>query len=209
MNYQFICKTKMSLITIDEACELANKNPCFSMVALVTYLYKKHQYPVPLNSELQQRLLNEITNHVQMEWDKVLDVELERFQEDCSQSDIDFEFVIDSSGSVGAANWQTTMSLIGEYWIKQIVRPTGSQTCGNHVAGRWFSSGSQRFHNFRPPPANRYAPKNYSDYVGDIFKNYPYNGGGTNTAGALQAVRTQDMKLTRGGLKEKAFHFIF
>ena len=47
-----------------------------------------------------------------------LDLEKERIQNECSQADIDFEFVIDSSSSIGTGNWQTTMDYIAQYWIQ-------------------------------------------------------------------------------------------
>ena len=45
-------------------------------------------------------------------------MEIERVQNECSLADIDFEFVIDSSSSVGSRNWQTTMDYIAQYWIQ-------------------------------------------------------------------------------------------
>ena len=45
-------------------------------------------------------------------------MEIQRVQNDCNLADIDFEFVIDSSGSVGQANWQITMDYIAQYWIQ-------------------------------------------------------------------------------------------
>ena len=45
-------------------------------------------------------------------------MEIERVQNECSLADIDFEFVVDSSGSIGASNWQTTMDYIAQYWIQ-------------------------------------------------------------------------------------------
>ena len=47
-----------------------------------------------------------------------LDLEKERIQNECSVADIDFEFVIDSSSSIGTRNWQLTMDDIAQYWIK-------------------------------------------------------------------------------------------
>ena len=96
-----------------------------------------------------------------------MDIELEELQYQCSQTDIDYEFVIDSSGSIGklavefrslrtiyygpysiiwwpsfigAANWQQTMNLISKVWIQDAIRPKGAQKCGHHVAGRKFSA---------------------------------------------------------------------
>ena len=45
-------------------------------------------------------------------------MEIERVQNECSLADIDFEYVIDSSGSVGQKNWQDTMDNIAKYWIQ-------------------------------------------------------------------------------------------
>ena len=45
-------------------------------------------------------------------------MEIKRIHKDCNLADIDFEFVVDSSGSVGTANWQTTMDYIAQYWIQ-------------------------------------------------------------------------------------------
>ena len=47
-----------------------------------------------------------------------LDMEIERVQNECSLADIDFEFVVDSSGSIGLQNWEITMNSIAEYWIQ-------------------------------------------------------------------------------------------
>ena len=45
-------------------------------------------------------------------------MEIKRVQDTCSLADIDFEFVIDSSGSVGSTNWKITMDYIAQYWIQ-------------------------------------------------------------------------------------------
>ena len=45
-------------------------------------------------------------------------MEIERVKNECSLADIDFEFVIDSSGSIGVQNWQDTMDNIAQYWIQ-------------------------------------------------------------------------------------------
>ena len=188
-------------ITVEEAQELANTNPCFSLVALTTLLFVRNHYPLPLDFDQQETILNSITDQIQMKWQEVLDKELETLQKDCLQSDIDFEFVIDSSGSVGFYNWATTMQMIGQNWIKEVVVPNGSKTCGNHVAGRWFSRETQRFYDFEPPPPVVYTPKTYADFVGDTFIHYPYNTGTTNTAKALKQTRIHDMPMARNGLK--------
>ena len=45
-------------------------------------------------------------------------MEIERVQNECSLADIDFEFVVDSSGSIRLENWEITMNSIAEYWIQ-------------------------------------------------------------------------------------------
>ena len=81
-------------------------------------------------------------------------MEIERVQNECSLVDIDFEFVIDSSQSIGSANWQTTMDYIAQYWIQgkssllEFLK-TGKETllsillnCGTHKrcdTTKWFS----------------------------------------------------------------------
>ena len=187
----------LAQISLDEAQKLANEQPCFSMMALTTLLVVRGHYPVPLDFDAQESILNSISKQIQKNWDEVLEEELEVLKDECLQSDIDFDFVIDSSGSVGQSNWDITMQMIGQNWIKEILVPNGSKVCGNHVAGRWFSSSTQRFHDFEPPSKDVYAPKTYADYVGDIFINYPYNSGGTDTAQALEKVRTEDIPTAR------------
>ena len=49
-------------------------------------------------------------------------MEIQRVQNDCNLADIDFEFVIDSSSSVGLTNWQITMDYIAKYWIQGKIR---------------------------------------------------------------------------------------
>ena len=45
--------------------------------------------------------------------------------------------------------------------------------------------GSYRFLDFEPPSPEFYY-SSYSDYVASVFKNEPFNGGGTYTAEALE-----------------------
>lgn len=47
-----------------------------------------------------------------MSWEETLDTEQERIIAKCEKSDIDFEFVIDASGSVGTTNWQLRSDFI-------------------------------------------------------------------------------------------------
>ena len=61
----------------------------------------KNKYPVPATSKEQEQLMNTVTDVFAVSWDDVMDIELEELQYQCSQTDIDYEFVIDSSGSIG------------------------------------------------------------------------------------------------------------
>ena len=52
-----------------------------------------------------------------MYWDEALDLELETIQDICSKLDIDFEFVLDQSGSISLANWQRMLDIIAEVYF--------------------------------------------------------------------------------------------
>ena len=70
-------------------------------VISMNQLRVKNKYPVPATSKEQEQLLNTVTDVFAVSWDTVMDIELEELQYQCSQTDIDYEFVIDSSGSIG------------------------------------------------------------------------------------------------------------
>ena len=55
---------------------------------------------------------------------------------------------------------------------------------------------SYRFLDFAPPSPDLYQ-SSYTDYVASVFKNEPFNGGGTYTADALEQVRIEDIPLAR------------
>ena len=55
----------------------------------------------------------------------------------CRKSIIDFEFLLDASGSIQESNWNSTVEAIGKYWIRS---PLLADNCGNRVAGRRFSN---------------------------------------------------------------------
>ena len=61
----------------------------------------KNNYPVPETSKDQEKLLKTVTDADAISWDEIMDIELEELKYQCSQTDIDYEFVIDSSGSIG------------------------------------------------------------------------------------------------------------
>ena len=88
--------------------------PCMSAMALVTLLYIDGNYPVPIEFDAQESILYEISDQIVMEWEEVLLVEQQDIIDECTLADIDFEFVIDASGSVGTNNWKLTMDQIAE-----------------------------------------------------------------------------------------------
>ena len=189
-------------ISLEQAQELAQNNACFSMMALATLLIIKNHYPLPLDFDEQGVILAELSDQIEMPFEEVLDDELSTIQKSCLQSDIDFVFVIDSSGSVTPTDWEITMQMIGQNWIKETLVPSGSKTCGNHVAGRWFSHLTERFFDFEPPSKEVYANyESFADYQGETFINAPYYGGGTRTAQALRETRLNDIPMARDGLK--------
>ena len=68
------------------------------------------------------------------------------------------------------------------------------------MAARQYASTHYYWHDFTPPPPDQYSSfANYTDYVAHVFKTRPFNSGGTDTAGAIQRVRTEDLVKTRGG----------
>ena len=141
--------------------------------------YYTIKYPF-FSSEEQEAVLEKLTTFIQMYWNETLEIELGNIQDICSKSDIDFEFVLDQSGSISVEDWQLSLDIIAEQWITTAIRPRGSKVCGNHVAGRKFSDKSEyhhtRFLDFEPPEPNVYFPEysNYTQYVADIFQNQKY-----------------------------------
>ena len=200
--FQYVCDADSTeQISVQEAIFLADENPCFSMISLITLLQVRGNYPPPFDIDEQEELVYEISDQVVTVWDQVISEELESIRSDCMQADIDFEFVIDSSGSVGYSRWELTMQLIGENWIKEVIVPNGAKQCGNHVAGRWFSTDSERFFDFEPPEESVYASQSYAEYVGDKFINQSYISGLTNTGLALEQTRIVDLPMARDGPK--------
>lgn len=192
--------------TIDEILAMLEFEPCMSAMALVTLLYIDGNYPVPIEFDAQETILYEISDQIVMEWEETLLKEQEAIIDECTLADIDFEFVIDASGSVGSGNWQLTMNQIAEYWIRGAIQPNGAKECGNHVAARRYSSNDNskqvRWHDFEPPPPSQYSQyANYTEYVAAVFEKESFSGGGTYTAEALRRTRTQDIPMARSGKK--------
>ena len=184
-------------LDIETIKTLVDEEPCASAVALITLLSADGKYPPPMGMNDQKVLVSSLSSQVVVDWDTILDHELNHIQNQCLQSEVDFDFVIDSSGSVGKDYWKMTMEFIGDNAIKRKILPIGSKKCGNHVAGRWFSTKTTRFYDFEPPERNVFNPETYPNYVGNKFIEEPYHNGKTNTGGALEAVRIQDVPTER------------
>ena len=190
--------------TLNETLNLINEQPCLSAVAWVSYLKIEDLLPIPIEFDEQEAILKGATNHIMMTWDKTMAVETREMQDICRLADIDFDFVIDASTSVGKTHWDMTMNSIADYWIKTL-QPNGAERCGNHIAARWYSGAQpsqlyredeyhKRFHDFKPPPESEYSNfANYTEYVKNIFRTEPYKGGATHTAEALKRIRVNDI----------------
>ena len=192
--------------SIDEILEIVNLEPCVSAMALVTFLFIQGLYPVPIEFNTQESILNQISDQVIMSWDDTLKAEQRSIKAKCEQADIEFEFVVDASGSITVSNWELSMNQIAEYWIRGAIQPNGAAECGNHVAARRYSSAGDayqvRFHDFAPPPRSIYPQyENYTEYVASVFENEAYTSGGTHTAEALRRTRETDIPRARRGKK--------
>ena len=191
---------------IEEILAMIEFEPCMSAMALVTLLNIDGNYPVPIEFDAQESILYEISDQIVMEWEEVLLVEQQDIIDKCTLADIDFEFVIDASGSVGSDNWKLTMDQIAEYWIRGAIQPNGAKECGNHVAARRYSGSEDslqvRWHDFEPPPPSQYPQyANYTEYVAAVFENEPFTSGNTYTAEALRRTRVYDIPTARSGKK--------
>ena len=204
-HFQLICSIQIPTIDLETALNFADWFPCFSLAALTTFMVKQDMFPIPFDPSRQKQLLTHVSDQVVVDWKECMETEMKVARKECVQSDIDFNFVVDSSASVGLNNWKLMMNLIGTHWIKKVLIPNGSKTCGNHVAGRWFSSETERFHDYEPPSEDIYAPQTYADYVADVFMNTSYNLGLTDTARAIKMVRNEDIPTARNGLKYVLF----
>ena len=128
-----------------------------------TLLVAKNEYPIPVSFDDQEQLLSRITKQRKKEYHTVLVEELDEIQKNCSVADIDFEFVLDSSGSIGSWNWETTTDLIAKHWIEEIIQPLGSPKCGNHVGIRRYSTSHVFDLNFTP--TNDWKSNGFANYT--------------------------------------------
>ena len=177
------------------------------------------EYPVPASLDKQKQLVSNISVQIVITFELTIEIEQKRMRDICSLADIDFEFVLDSSGSIGGYNWGVTTDLIAQHWIRDTIQPSGSAQCGNHVAIRRYSesyddsyyyyndsydsySFEGHFYDLDFTPTNEWILNgftNYTDYVANVFTNLAHIGGGTDTARALERVRTEDLIKTRNG----------
>jgi len=73
---------------------------------------------IPRDSADQENLLNGITKQQLITFQQILLDEIKETQQRCSTTDLDIEFLIDSSGSVGGRNWQMATHSIATDWIE-------------------------------------------------------------------------------------------
>ena len=197
---------------LNDTLKVINEQPCPSAVALIVYLKIQDLLPISVMSSEQKAILERTSDHIMSDWDETIAMESQEVKNICQLADIDFEFVLDQSTSVGQQNWTVMMRRIADYWIDAL-QPSGVEKCGNHIAARKFSGAQYwdlidedkyhtRFLDFRPPPDNEYPNySNYTEYVKFLFINESYMGGATHTAEALCQVNEEDIPMTRDGKK--------
>ena len=173
----------------------------------MTYLNVIGAYPVTATLAQQNQLLSNISKQIVTAFELIIELEQKRMRDMCSLADIDFEFVLDSSGSIGSKNWGITTDLIAQHWIRETIQPSGSAQCGNHVAIRRYSGSDSwsegHFYDLDFTPTDEWINadgiSNYTDYVANVFTNLDHISSVTDTAGALERVRTEDITKTRNG----------
>ena len=121
------------------------------------------ELPVPVSMDYQNNLISRRSKQRVNSFKQTVTHEKRRMEQICSHPDIDFEFVLDSSGSIGANNWETTTDLIANHWIKETMRPFGSPQCGNHVAIRSYSS--THFYDLDFSPKNTWISNGFTSYT--------------------------------------------
>ena len=86
--------------TVDQILALLDDHPCLSVIALCTLLKIDGHYPVSADFEEQKRLIEGLTDQIVVDFDVALEIEEQESRDTCAWADIDFEFVLDSSGKV-------------------------------------------------------------------------------------------------------------
>ena len=107
--------------SIDDILDMTNIEPCSSAMALVTLLYIEGNYPVPIDFDAQESILYGISDQISMSWEETLYNEKLRIIAKCENTDIDFDFVFDASGSVGTTHWQLRFGFIVILSIKMLI----------------------------------------------------------------------------------------
>ena len=100
-NVALVCKDGIQFddsTIVDDILPLLDTNPCLSVIALCTLLKIDGFYPVNPDFEAQKSLLQNLSTQILVDFEVVLEREQKRNMDECAQADIDFEFVIDSSG---------------------------------------------------------------------------------------------------------------
>ena len=100
-NVALVCKDGIQFddsTIVDDILPLLDTNPCLSVIALCTLLKIDGFYPVNPDFEAQKSLLQGLSTQILVDFEVVLEREQKRNMDECAQADIDFEFVIDSSG---------------------------------------------------------------------------------------------------------------
>ena len=92
---------------------LSSANPCFI------------EYLVPTSVDQQEEIarLNSkvFDGEILVPWDTIKTEEQNRMTNRCGTGDIDFIFLLDTSGSVGYVNWETTTTFIGNALLSKFL----------------------------------------------------------------------------------------
>ena len=100
-NVALVCKDDIQFddtTTVDDILPLLDTTSCLSVIALCTLVKIDGFYPVNPDFEAQKSLLEGLSTQILVDFEVVLEREQKRNMDECALADIDFEFVIDSSG---------------------------------------------------------------------------------------------------------------
>ena len=181
----------------EDFLKLLDEDSCASAAAILTYLTIQ-DIEIPRDPYEQEKLMQKVSNQQLVSMSDVLAKEAHETQDRCGTTDIDFEFLIDSSGSVGADHWRQTVVSIADGWILGAIKPVYTYgSYGNHVAARQYSTSTARFIDFQQKNFETSGQTDYDKYLSDIMRNAAYRSGGTDTAGGLNQVVNVDLPTSR------------
>ena len=181
----------------EDFLKLLDEDSCASSAAILTLLTIQNK-EIPRDPYEQEKLMQQTSNQQLVSMSDVLAKEVEETQDRCGTTDIDFEFLIDSSGSVGSDNWRKTVVSIADDWILGAIKPVYTEgSYGNHVAARSFSSSTARFIDFQHKEFETSGEPDYDQYISDIMRNAVYISGGTDTAKGLNQIVDVDLPTSR------------